>query len=279
MHGIPNEDMATLWNGPSGQAWVDERALLDRTYENIEALLADAVSSSGARNVLDIGCGSGATSLAAARRLGTTGAVTGIDISAPLLAVARARAAASGVAARFIHADAQTYPFDRGVFDLLISRFGVMFFDDPMAAFKNLLLGTAPGGQLRLVVFRSMAENPFMTVAERAAGQYLPRLPPRRAGAPGQFAFADRPYVQKLLEDAGWAHAAFTPLDVPCSFPAADLERYSTRLGPVGQALREADESTRRRVIVDLRTAFQTFVEGPEVKFVAACWMISARCE
>jgi SAM-dependent methyltransferase len=277
MQNIPNEEMAALWNGASGQAWVDEQALLDQTYQAIETLLADAVTASGARSVLDIGCGAGATTLAVARSVGARGKVVGIDISEPLIAVARARAQRGGLAADFIRADAQTHAFAPASFDLMISRFGVMFFENPVAAFANLRRAATDSGALRLMVFRSIAENPFMTTAERAAGPLLPNLPPRKPDAPGQFAFADRGRVQRILEESGWTGIELTPSDVECAFPATLLERFFTRLGPVGQALREADASLRRELSQRINAAFQPYVKGPEVRFIAACWLVSAR--
>ncbi len=272
-----NEEMSAVWNGVSGRAWVDEQQLLDRTYQPIERLLAAEVAASGARSILDVGCGAGATILAAARSLHGDGRAMGIDISEPLIALARARAAAAGAAVQFVLADAQTHPFEPASFDLVISRFGVMFFDDPVAAFANLRRAAAPGGELRLVVFRSTAENPFMTTAERAAAPLLSNLPPRKPNAPGQFAFADAERVRKILAGAGWSHSALAPLDVPCEFPATDLERFFTRLGPLGQVLRDADEPTRQRVIRAVNAAFDPYVRDGEVRFTAACWMISAR--
>jgi SAM-dependent methyltransferase len=271
-----NEDMAALWNGASGQAWVDEQALLDQTYHSIEKTLADAVTASHARSVLDIGCGAGATTLAVARTLGARGNVVGIDISVPLVAVARARAQREGLATDFILADAQTHEFTPASFDMMISRFGVMFFEDPVAAFANLRRASTTSGALRLVVFRSVAENPFMTTAERAAGPSLPNVPPRKPGAPGQFAFADRDRVRSILEDSGWSGIELAPVDVECAFPATSLERFFTRLGPVGQALRDADEGLRQQVSQRISAAFQPFVHGDEVRFIAACWMVSA---
>jgi len=277
MQKLPNEEMAAAWNGPSGQAWVDEQRLLDEMFLPIEQRLADEALTRGACHVLDVGCGSGATTLAVARALGAGGQATGIDISAPLIEVARERARRQGVAASFICADAQTHAFDDASFDLLISRFGVMFFDDPVAAFTRLRRATSNDGALRLVAFRPIAENPFMTTAERAAGPLLANIPPRRPNAPGQFAFADRDHVLRILERGGWAQGELAPVDVACSFPAAALERYFTRLGPVGQALREADESTRTEVVARIRAAFQPYVQDTQVRFVAACWWISAR--
>jgi SAM-dependent methyltransferase len=277
MQNIANEEMAAAWNGISGRAWVDEQQLLDRTYAPIEKLLVDEVAATGSRTVLDIGCGAGATTLAVARSLGARGQATGIDISDPLIAVARARAQREGSSARFIRADAQTHGFEPESFDLMISRFGVMFFDDPVAAFANLRSASTAAGQLRLLVFRALDENPFMTTAERAAAPLLTHLPPRKPNAPGQFAFADAARVRRILEDSGWSGVALAPTDIECRFPAADLERFFTRLGPLGQVLREADEPTRLRVIREVRAAFEPFVCGSEVRFIAACWMTTAR--
>lgn len=273
---MTNEEMSSIWNGVSGRAWVDEQQLLDRTYEPIEKLLAAAVAASGAHAVLDIGCGAGVTTLAAARGLGANGRAVGIDISQPLIEVARARARHAGIAAQFIHADAQTHAFEPDRFDLMISRFGVMFFDDPVAAFANLRRAATSACGLRLVVFRSLAENPFMTTAERAAAPLLANLPTRKPNAPGQFAFADADRVRGILEGAGWSQVALSPLDVECAFPASGLQRFFTRLGPLGQVLRDADESTRQRVIGEVRAAFEPFVADGEVRFTAACWMVSA---
>jgi len=277
MQNIPNEEMAALWNGASGQAWVDEQALLDQTYQPIEKLLADAVTASGARSVLDIGCGSGATTLAVTRILGPRGQATGIDISEPLISVARIRAQRAGLAANFIRADAQTHAFAPASFDMMISRFGVMFFENPVAAFANLRRASTNTGALRLVVFRSIAENPFMTTAERAAAPILPNIPARKANAPGQFGFADPRHVQRILEESGWSGVELAPIDVECAFEATALERFFTRLGPVGHALRDADEGLRNQASQRIRAAFQPFVRGAEVRFIAALWMVSAR--
>ena len=145
--------------------------------------------------VLDVGCGTGSTTLAVARRLGAKGRCIGIDISEPMIAAARARAEREGTPASFIRADAQTHAFEPASFDMIISRFGVMFFDDSVRAFANLRRAAKQTPSLRFIAWRSAAENPFMTTAERAAAPLLPNLPARRPDAPGQFAFADRDRV------------------------------------------------------------------------------------
>lgn len=272
-----DDEQAKLWNGSAGCAWVDAQEMLDRTLLPLEELLVAEVRASGVTRVLDVGCGTGSTTLAAARVLGTDGGSVGIDISEPMIAAARRRAEQERSSATFIYADAQTHAFGSTRFDLIMSRFGVMFFDDSVRAFANLRSAMSDGGQLRSVVWRTPAENPFMTTAERAAGALLPNLAPRRADAPGQFGLADAQRVQKILEQSGWDDIDIRPIDVSCSLPEKELGRYGTRFGPVGIALREADPQTRARVAAAVRAAFDPYVQGTEARFTACCWLMCAR--
>lgn len=271
------EEQTTPWNGVSGHAWVDLQGALDQMFKPFEDLLVAAVAAGSKNRVLDVGCGTGATTLAVARSVGEGGRAVGIDISAPMLSAARARAQAQGVAAGFIQANAQDYPFERAAFDLIISRFGVMFFDDPVAAFANLRGAVTADGEMRLIAWRSPAENPFMTAAERAAAPFLPSLPARRPDAPGQFAFADRGRVERILTASGWTEIEIAPLDVACAFSETELLRYVTRLGPLGQIIDAADKPTQTKVLDAVRAAFETYVHGAEVRFTAACWTVGAR--
>jgi SAM-dependent methyltransferase len=266
-----------LWNGRSGHAWVAEQALLDRLLQPFEAVLARAAVDAGARDVLDVGCGTGATTLAIARLVGDHGRCTGIDISEPMIALARARAERDRLPAEFILADAQDHALAPAAYDLIVSRFGVMFFDDPVAAFANLRRAARPGGSLRFLAWRGGADNPFMTTAERAAAPFLPDLPPRLPDAPGQFAFADGGRVARILAESGWSEIAVDPLDKVCTMREAELETYYSRIGPVGMALDEVDPATRARILDALRAAFAPFVEDGTVRFTAACWSVGAR--
>lgn len=271
------QEQNRLWNGPSGHAWVALQQHLDRLFEPFETRLAEEVIAASKREVLDIGCGTGATTLAVARRLGAKGRSVGIDISEPMLAMARARAQEESLPATFICANAQTHAFEAASFDMFISRFGVMFFDDPVRAFANLRHAAKGGAELRVIAWRSPAENPFMTTAERAVAPLLPNMPPRRPDGPGQFAFADAARVHRILEEGGWTGIDIQPLDVECAVPEEALGPYVTRLGPVGMLLQDADEATRARVTGVVRAAFDQFVHGGEARFTAACWMIAAR--
>ena len=262
-----------MWNGPSGRAWVESQELLDRVLKPFGDLLVGAVAARKPASVLDVGCGTGATTLAIARELGSC---TGLDISEPMIARAGERAEREKAPPTFIVGDAQTYAFEPARFDMIASRFGVMFFEDPVAAFANLRRAAKKGATLRFIAWRSAAENPFMTAAERAAAPLLPNLPTRGPNEPGQFAFGDRDRVRRILEESGWSQIDIEPIDVACTMPADQLDRYTTRMGPVGRLLQEADDALRTRVTDALRAAFEPFVHGDEVRFTGACFMVAA---
>ncbi|HEX5748789.1 MAG TPA: methyltransferase domain-containing protein [Archangium sp.] len=273
----PDDEQTKLWNGLAGRAWVEQQEVLDPMFKPLEELLVEAVSAGSGSRVLDVGCGTGSTTLAVARRLGAKGHCTGIDISEPMITAARARAEREGTPASFLRANAQDHSFEPASFDTLISRFGVMFFDDPIRAFANLRRAAKEGADMRFIAWRSPSDNPFMTTAERAAAPLLPGMPARRPDAPGQFAFADPSRVHRILEESGWTGIDIQPLDVACTLPEKDLVRYLSRLGPLGLILHEADDPTRTRVIDTVRAAFEPYVHGAEVRFTAACWLLRAR--
>jgi SAM-dependent methyltransferase len=269
------DEQAARWNGEGGQAWVEQQAPLDAMFKPFEALLTDAIEQG--ERVLDVGCGTGSTTLAAARMAGANGNCVGIDISAPMLDAARRRAEREGATATFVQADAQTYAFESGAFDTIISRFGVMFFSDPASAFANLRRAVRADGRLCVAAWRGADENPFMTTTERAAAPFLKNVPARPANGPGQFAFADAKRVRGILEESGWTAIAVRPIDVACAFSQNDLVRFFTRLGPLGVIFREIDVQTRAQVIEAVRGAFAPFIAGDDVRYTAACWLVTAR--
>jgi SAM-dependent methyltransferase len=272
-----NDEQAILWSGQAGQAWVDAQGMLDATFRPLlDRLLMDMDLPSQGR-VLDVGCGTGATTLAIAQRLEESGEALGVDLSAPMIAAARARAARTGSPARFLCGDAQRHAFEAERYDLVISRFGVMFFDDAIAAFGNLRRAAKSGALLRFIVWRSPEENPFMTAAERAAAPLVPELPARRPDAPGAFSFADRQVVQAVLQASGWGAIQIRPVDFDCAFPASQLETYFTRLGPLGRVLAMVEPARRSPIVNTVRQAFEPYVQGDTVRFEAACWWVEAR--
>jgi len=257
-----------LWNGPAGQAWVDEQELLDLMLEPFLSILLDTTGS--ARNVLDVGCGTGTTTLALAQER----ACVGIDISKPMLELARSRAQQRGSSAEFVLADAQLHAFEPAQFDLIVSRFGVMFFEDPVAAFSNLK--RAARGRLSFVAWRGPEENPFLTTAEQAAAPLLPELPRARADTPGPFGLCSKDRLAGILRESGWENIEIQPLQVPCGFPSQLLSRYYTRIGPLGQMLPQLDKEFRERLLPIVHSAYSKFLEDDQVRFSAATWLVSA---
>ena len=280
MRDVKIEEMSQtqLWNGPAGKAWLGMEAILDRLFEPFETLLVDAVRWHRPNHALDIGCGTGATTLAIARTLAPDGSCTGADLSQIMIDRARDRAAAEpeGVNALFRSGDASRLD-GAGPFDMAVSRFGVMFFEDPAAAFARIRAAMMPSAPLAAIAWRAPAENPFMTCAERAAAPLLPPLPPVQPGAAGQFAFADPEHVRAILNASGWRDIAISPIDVACTMPETALTPYLSNLGRIGIALQQADAATRDHVFGIVRAAFDPFVDGDSVRFNAACWMIEAK--
>ncbi|MGW1537578.1 class I SAM-dependent methyltransferase [Streptomyces aureus] len=279
-HGVGRtgaEDQVERWNGPTGNAWVESQDMVDALFAPLEELLVEKFPAGQGGSVLDVGCGTGGTTVAIARRLGAEGRCVGVDISEPMVGAARVRAERAGVRASFVRADAQDHAFEPGGFDAVVSRFGVMFFADPVRAFGNLRGAVREDGVLRFIVWRDLAENPFMTTAERAAAPLMPGLPERVPDAPGQFALADAGRVRGLLERGGWGEVEVRPVDAGCVMAESELVPYFSRFGPVGIALRDVDEETRARVVESVRSGFEPFVHGTQVRFTAACWQIDAR--
>ena len=273
----PNTQQAALWNDASGKAWVEMQPILDGVLAPFESLVVDAGYPGKGGTVLDIGCGAGATTLAMARRVGNDGRCVGLDISQPLVALATRRARVEEVAnASFEVGDAQAYAFESGRFDAVVSRFGVMFFDDPVVAFCNIRQAARRGGKLAFVAWRSPRENDFMTTAGRAAAPFLPQAPVPDPEAPGQFAFADGTRVRRILERSGWSSIKVEQADVPCQITESHLMTYVTRLGPVGAALREVDQATAEKITAALPAAFKPFVADGKAHFIAACWLVTA---
>lgn len=275
--GARRAEQQALWNGVAGQAWVHEQALLDRLFAPFEALLVEAARETPGGRVLDVGCGTGATTLAVARALGPAGDCTGVDISAPMIALARARAAQDRIAARFVEADVEGYRFAPASFDLVMSRFGVMFFGDPVRAFAGLRAAVRPSGGLAMLVWRGAVDNAFMTAAERAAAPLLPPQPPREPEAPGQFAFADPDRVRHILGEGGWSGIEIDPVDVECAMSDAELDTYAVRLGPLARLLPTLGQTERARVVAAARAGFEPYRADGQVRFTAACWMIRVR--
>ncbi len=271
-----DRDMAAYWDR-AGQVWVEHQALLDRLMAPIAEAVIQAAGLVNGDAVLDVGCGAGATTLAAAWRTGPSGRAVGVDISGALVELARRRAGEDGVeGVEFLLADAQTEAFDP-TFDAIVSRFGVMFFPDPVAAFSNLRRALKPGGRLTFAAWRAPEDNPLALVPLRAAAPFLAEPPRFEADAPGRFAFADRERVAAILSASGWREVEIAPLDVASPASFEELMTMSLRVGPLNPILRAADEAVRSKVEAAVAEALAPLVgEGGGV-MKSACWLVTAK--
>ena len=276
MSDAPNTAQVEYWNEAAGPTWADLQAPLDRQLAPLGRAAMAALGPRPGERILDIGCGAGETSLDLAAAVKPGGEVTGVDISRPLLEVARRRAAGlAGV--EFVEADAQTYPFTPAKFDAVFSRFGVMFFADPTAAFANIRAALKPGGRLAFVCWRNPSENPIMVLPMMAAAPHLPPAPPFEPDAPGPFAFADAERVRGILSQAGFTDIRATPHDEKVG--GGDLDTVAglaLKVGPLSRALREAPHQ-RDAVITAVRAALAPHQGLDGVKLDSATWIVTAR--
>lgn len=275
---IANTEMAAAWDGAEGAEWARDWERYDRAVAGHHARLMAAAAIEPADRVLDVGCGNGETSRAAARLAGA-GSVLGVDLSSSMLERARALAGAEGLTnVAFEHADAQVHPFTPGAFDVVVSRFGTMFFADPLAAFTNLARATRPGGRIVMVAWQTLAANEWLREirAALAAGRSLPTPP---TGLPGPFAQADPDQVRGILSGAGFVDIALQPVEEPFWIGSGtdDAFAFMSTGGLARGMLQDLDEPARRRALDTLRATLDSHAGAGGVVLGSAAWLISAR--
>jgi len=264
------------WNAAAGETWARFQVQLDRQLAPLGAEAMRRLAPVEGEQVIDIGCGCGETSLALAERVGASGRIVGVDVSRPMLEVARRRPA-PGLNVSFEEIDAQKGDLGCGGFDAAFSRFGVMFFEDPPAAFANLRAALRPGGRLAFVCWRPLAENPWMGVPLAAAAPFLPASAPPDPTAPGPFAFADPLRVRAILDKAGFAAVKIEPFDTDIgSGGVEDTLTLAFRLGPLGAALRETPAAADPAAGA-VRAALEPHLTTAGVMMPAAVWIVSAQ--
>lgn len=275
-----NADQVAYWNGPAGQRWADRQATQDVLLKPVADLVVDRAAFKPGERVIDVGCGSGATSIAFARKVAPLGRVLGIDVSGPMLDRAR-QAAPKDLPIEFVLADATVYPFEPESFDVLASRFGVMFFADPVLSFANLRKALRRSGRLAFACWREPRENPFFMAPLSAAYKHVPKLPQQGPEDPGPFAFASEARVRRILGDAGFAavemEACPLLLDAAIGRGLDGAVRGALEIGPVSRALEGQPEEARAAVAASIREALTPFVKGEAVLMPASVWIVTAR--
>jgi SAM-dependent methyltransferase len=274
-----NEYQRERWNGIDGEYWTSNQDRLDRTLAPVTGpLLAFAAPRVGS-TVIDAGCGCGASTIELTRAVGAAGRVVGIDLSEPMLAAAAERLR-QFPNANFLLGDAAELPLrDLGA-ELIVSRFGVMFFGDPVAAFANLRTGLAPGGRLRFACWRPIHENPWLQIPLHAVYEHVPRLPKPDPEEPGPFSFADTTRVKRILTAAGFTEPAFTPLDIHMDLEAGgtleDAVIQSSAMGPTKKALVDQPDDVLKAALESIRRALAPYASASGVNLPGAVWLVAA---
>lgn len=275
---IANSEMAKAWDGQEGAEWARDWPRYDQAAAGYQRRLLAAAGLQAGEHVLDVGCGNGEASRAAGRAVGPAGSVLGVDLSSAMVARSRELAGAEGLDnVRFEQADAQTHAFEAAAYDVVISRFGTMFFGDPVAAFSNFAGAAKPGGRLVTVVWQSPDRNEWITEVRRAlaAGRDIPAPP---VGAPGPFAQADPDQARTVLDSAGWTNVELEAAEEPfwIGADADDAFGFMSTGGMARGMLADLGEADRRRALDALRATMAAHADGTGVVFGSAAWVISA---
>ncbi len=275
-----NADQLAYWNGPAGKLWTERQEAQDQVLAPASAALLKAAVAKAGEHVIDIGCGCGATSLEFAQQVGASGSVLGLDISEQMLVRARQRTPAEAPVT-FIDADATIYPFKAASADLLVSRFGVMFFAEPARAFATMRTALKPGGRMVFVCWRAPKFNPFFMAPLMAAYKHVPKLPVVAPDDPGPFAFQSEERVQRILSEAGFADVTMTPHDMTLDLARGQgLEaavQASLEIGPAHRALMDQPEASRTAAIAEIRATLAAAQVGQTVPLGASIWVVGAR--
>ena len=278
-----NAAQVEFWNGPTGQRWT---RLAKQIEDNLRPFTDELVRRLGPQpgeRVVDVGCGAGDTTLALAELVQGHGFVLGVDVSRPMLQRATARAANTPeYPIRFVEADAAGHAFERGGFDALFSRFGVMFFADPAAAFANMRRALKPGGRLAFACWRDRRENAWVTLPVAAARKHLSELPPAPGpDEPGPFAFADSARIQRILTSAGFTAIQCEKFDPLLNYGDGTraAAEYLTQMGPIGSVLQDHPEALRQQVADTLAGLLEDKRETGALRLSAAVWIVTARSE
>ncbi len=269
-------EQAAAWNGPVGQGWLASYARIERAIAEVGKIALAAASARSGERAIDVGCGTGGTTAALAEAVGPTGHVLGVDISEVLVDAARSKRVSNTT---FVVGDAAAHPFEPASYDLVFSRFGVMFFGDPVAAFRNFQQALKPTGRLAFVCWRTPQENPWGLVPVRAAAPHLPPIPRPGPEDPGQYSFGDRTRVERILKESGFTSVTLEPLDRPIWMAAdvAEVVANAGRFGPMARAFAEATPEQADKARAAIAEAITPHRTAEGVMMPGACWLVRAK--
>lgn len=274
-----NADQITYWNGPGGAHWVARQKMQEGVLGPVTEILLDRSKVKAGERVLDIGCGCGPTTFAFAAKVGPSGHVLGVDISGPMLGRAR-EITPPGAPVEFVLADATVYPFAPASFDLVVSRFGVMFFAEPALSFTNIRRALRKGARMVFACWRTPRDNPWLMLPLQAAYQHVPKMPQLGPEDPGPFAFADDERVRRILGEAGFSSIAFERHDVSMDLAAGQgldaAVKSALEIGPASRALDGQPPDKIAAATASIREALAAHLKGNSVSLGGSIWLVTA---
>ena len=275
-----NADQIAYWNGANGQRWTNRQAEQDVLLAPVSKTLIDRAAVKPGDRIIDVGCGCGSTSIAFAEKVAPNGFVLGIDISGPMLARAR-ELAPRHLPVDFVQTDATVHPFDPQSFDLVVSRFGVMFFAEPAISFANLRRALRPSGRVAFACWREPRENPWMMAPLQAIYQHVPKLPPQGPEDPGPFAFASEERVHRILGEAGYKAIGMEPIalsfDIAIGRGLDAAVQAALQIGPGSRALDGHPPEIRAAAAASVKEMLTPYVRGQSVPLSGSIWIVTAR--
>jgi ubiquinone/menaquinone biosynthesis C-methylase UbiE len=274
-----NVDQIAYWNGPAGERWTKQQQMQDVVFAPVSRLLIDRADPRQGERIIDVGCGCGAITTELASTVGASGHVLGVDVSEPMLARAT-QLSPSGLPLEFVLADATTYPFAPGQADLLISRFGVMFFADPTLSFANLRKALRNKGRLTFVCWQEPKLNAWLIEPMKAVYRHVPKLPQLGPEDPGPFSFAAPERVKRILGQAGFIDVNMEPhgfkLDISAGEGIEAAVRSAAEIGPANLALEGQPDAVKIAAVSSIRESLQAHVKDNGVWLDAAVWIVTA---
>ncbi len=276
-----NKAQSDYWSSAPGLKWIEHESALDQAMSGMLSQMLDVSGINSGHRVLDIGCGTGASTFAAAELVGTNGSVTGLDISEPLLERAKARASELGQNnIDFLLADAQSYDFKAAKYDLVISRLRMMFFEDPVEAFGNIASALKPGGKTVFIAWAPAAQNPWFHIPKAAAVARLGPPPPSDPTAPGPLAFQDVGYVVGLMKSAGLVGVVGDTIPTLLTPPGDHVAaaRAASRVGPAARIMKahNGTDEDAQAIETAVAQAFMDFASESGVQVTGAVNLFSA---
>ncbi len=276
---VRNNDQIAYWNGAAGERWTRRQLMQDQVLAPISRLLIDCANPRQGEQIIDVGCGCGATAIELAGKVGASGRVLGIDVSAPMLARAK-QSAPADAPIEFMLADATTFPFAPGAADIVISRFGVMFFAEPAVSFANLRKALRKGGRLAFVCWQEPKSNPWLIEPMKAVYRHVPKLPQLGPDDPGPFSFAAPERVNHILSRAGFADINMEShqleLDISAGAGIEAAVRSAAEIGPANLALEGQPDEVRAAAVASIREALIPHQRDAGVWLGASVWVVTA---